>query len=85
MPLETYVLIDRLKAIEHEYRVAFLAMKRLAGEAKRDPTILDGGMRVRGIGEAQSHLNGTYAIRLFAEFETGLRGVTVHKSMVTNV
>ena len=30
-------------------------------------------MRVRGIVEALSHLNGTYSIRLFAEFETGLR------------
>jgi hypothetical protein len=62
-----------LKAIEHEYRVADLAMRRLADQARRDPTVLDRDMRVRGISEALGHLNGTYGIRLFAEFETGLR------------
>jgi hypothetical protein len=73
MPLETLDWNRNLKAIEHEYRVALIAMHRLADQARHDPTILDRDMRVRGIGEALSNLNGTYAIRLFAEFETGLR------------
>jgi hypothetical protein len=73
MALETLDWIRSLKAIEHEYWVADLAMRRLADQARRDPTILDRDMRVRGIAGAWSHLNGTYGIRLFAEFETGLR------------
>ena len=73
MPLETLDWIRSLKAIEHEYRVAHLAMRRLADQARRDPTLLDRDMRFRGIDEALRNLNGTYAIRLFAEFETGLR------------
>ena len=73
MPLETLDWIRDLKAIEHEYRVALLAMRRLADQARLDPNILESDLRVRGIGAALSNLNGTYAIRLFAEFETGLR------------
>lgn len=73
MALETLDWIRSLKAIEHEYRVANIAMRRLADQARCDPTILDSDMRVRGISEAQGHLNGTYGIRPFAEFETGLR------------
>ncbi|GAC1472440.1 MAG: hypothetical protein NVSMB9_19650 [Isosphaeraceae bacterium] len=73
MPLETLVWIRDLKAIEHEYRITLIAVRRLADQARHDPTILDKNMRVHGIGEALSNLNATYAIRLFAEFETGLR------------
>lgn len=73
MPLETLDWIRNLKAIEHEYRVALIAMRRLADQARHDPNILERDMRVRGIGEALGNLNGTYAMRLFGEFETGLR------------
>ncbi len=73
MPLETLAWIRNLKGIEHEYRVARMAMDRLAADVGRDPTILDRDMRVRGIGVALDNLGGTYATRLFAEFETGLR------------
>lgn len=73
MALETLDWIRSLKGIEHEYRVANIAMRRLADQARRDPTILDSDMRVRGISEALGNLDGTYGIRLFAEFETGLR------------
>jgi hypothetical protein len=73
MSLETLDWIRSLNAVEHEYRVALIGMRRLDIEAKRDPTILDRDMRVRWIRAALSNLNGTYAIRLFAEFETGLR------------
>ena len=79
MPFELVNWLETLRSIEHEYRVAVIAMRRLADQARQDPTILDRDMRVRGIGEALSHLDGTYSIRLFAEFETCLRkfwGVT---------
>jgi len=73
MPLESLVWYRRLKAIEHEYRVANLGMRRLVVHARSDPTILESDMKFSGIGEALDNLNNTYAIRLFAEFETGLR------------
>jgi len=73
MPLESLDWIRGLKDIVHEYRVALIAMRRLKDHATHDPTILDRDMRVRGIDEALNNLNGTYVIRLFAEFETGLR------------
>ena len=73
MPLETFDWIRGLKAIEHEYRVALIAMRRLTAQARHDPTILDRDIRFREIEVALSNLNATYAVRLFAEFETGLR------------
>jgi len=73
MPLETLQWIDRLKAIEREFRVVRIAMDRLAVAAAHDSTILGRALRVREIGNASRRLEGTYVVRLFAEFETGLR------------
>ena len=73
MSLETLDWLRGMKAIEHEYRVARLAMRNLDVLARHDPTILDPDMRVRGIRSAIDNLGNTYAIRLFAEFETSLR------------
>ena len=42
-------------------------------KARRDPTILTGDLEPQDIVEASGRLEGTYVIRLFAEFETGLR------------
>src|SRR5690348_17312448 len=50
-----------------------LALDRLLAEARRDPTILAGKLKVQDVAEASGRLEGTYLIRLFAEFETGLR------------
>src|SRR5437588_22398 len=73
MPLETLEWIDRLKVVEREYRVVRVAMDRLTAAAAQDPTILGRELRVREIGNASRRLEGTYVVRLFAEFETGLR------------
>lgn len=73
MPRETREWIVSLRSIENEYRVAFIGMARLSDQARHDPAILGPGLRLRDVDEARRHLNATYAIRLFAEFETGLR------------
>src|SRR5947207_4743226 len=67
--------LDRIKAIEREYRITQLATDRLRADVKRDPTILGHNrkLRVRDVRDASAHLEGIYIIRLFAEFETGLR------------
>jgi len=63
---------DRIKAVEGEYLAMRRAADRFRQAALADPTILEGNLRKR-IGEALKNLEGTYIIRLFAEFETGAR------------
>ena len=62
-----------IKAIEREYASMRLAADRLLEDARRDPTVLGREIDLRHIVEASVRLEGTYVIRLFAEFETGLR------------
>jgi hypothetical protein len=73
MPHNHYEWPVRIKAVEREYASTRLATDRLLKEARRDPTVLTGELKVRNIVDASEHLEGTYIIRLFAEFETGLR------------
>jgi hypothetical protein len=63
----------RIKAVERQYAAVRLAASRLLDAGRRDPTILKGNVEYRHIVEADRDLEGTYIIRLFAEFETGLR------------
>src|SRR5438067_2246248 len=63
----------RIKAVEREYLATRQATDRFQESAHRDPTILRGDLRYREIVRASENLEGTYIIRLFAEFETGLR------------
>jgi hypothetical protein len=73
MPHDRYEWPARIKAIEREYLATRLATDRLVKEARQDSTILKGELRLRDIENAAGSLEGTYIIRLFAEFETGLR------------
>jgi hypothetical protein len=73
MPHERSVWIERIKSIERDSSATRLALDRLLAEARRDPTILAGKLKVQDVAEASGRLEGTYLIRLFAEFETGLR------------
>ena len=50
-----------------------LASDRLLSETRHDPTLLRDDLELRDIANASKNLEGTYIIRLFAEFETGLR------------
>jgi hypothetical protein len=63
----------RIKAVEREYSVVRLAVNKLLEMAQRDPGVLQGDLRHRDVVHASQGLEGTYVIRLFAEFETGLR------------
>ncbi len=64
---------SRIKAVERE----FVAMRQAADGFRRaaldDPTILQGNLRHGEIVVASRNLEGTYVIRLFAEFESGAR------------
>jgi len=63
----------RIKAVEREYSATRQATDRFQESAHRDPTILQEDLSYRDIVHASDNLEGTYIIRLFAEFETGLR------------
>jgi len=64
---------SRIKAIEHEYVVMRQAADRFRKAALDDPTVLQGNLRHGQIIVASKNLEGTYIIRLFAEFESGAR------------
>jgi hypothetical protein len=73
MPHKRSEWLQRIKAVEREHAVARRAIDWLLESAKRDPTVLKGDLKLRDIENASERLEGTYLIRLFAEFETGLR------------
>jgi hypothetical protein len=63
----------RIKAVEREYEAMRQGAEHFQQAARADPTILQGDWRHREIVKASRNLEGTYLIRLFAEFETGAR------------
>ena len=64
---------SRVKVVEREYVAMRQAADRLLEAALADPTILLENLRHREIVRASQSLEGTYVVRLFAEFETGAR------------
>jgi len=73
MPPRRDVWQRRIKAVEREYAAVRLAADRLLEAAERDPTVLTREVALRDLRHALQRLDGTYIIRLFAEFESGLR------------
>jgi len=64
---------SRIKAVEREYAAMRQAADRFEQASLADPTILQGNLRHGEIVVASKKLEGTYLVRLFAEFETGAR------------
>lgn len=73
MPAKRFVWLQRIKDVEREYAATRLATDRLLAAGMHDATVFRGDVRLRDVRHASERLDGTYAIRLFAEFETGLR------------
>jgi hypothetical protein len=70
--------IERNKAVEREFRIAITASEALAAALRNNPSLLKG----ESLGQAdwrnlQTNLEATFLVRLFAEFETGLRDAWV--------
>jgi hypothetical protein len=59
--------------VEREFLAIRNATDHFLQATQQDPTILQGYLRYREIVVASSKLEGTYVLRLFAEFETGAR------------
>ena len=73
MPHRRFDWHERIKAVEREYWSARRAVDRLLAEVVRDPSALGKGPSPRDLRSADEHLEGTYLVRMFAEFETGVR------------
>jgi hypothetical protein len=65
---------ERMKSIEREYQVAELAIAALEETLTQQSGLLTArGLTVVDLRVYRDKLHGTYLIRLFAEFETGLK------------
>src|SRR5260370_20947551 len=73
MPHSRDQWFDRIKSIERDHSAARFAMDRLREVLRLDPTNLTEPLIPQHIHDASKRLDGTYLIRVFAEFEPGLR------------
>src|SRR5438874_1319438 len=73
MSHETETWLGRIKAVEREYRAARFSVDRALAHVRQDPTILTGDLRISHIERTSESLEGTYILRLFGEFESGVR------------
>lgn len=64
---------SRIKAVEREYMAMQQAAAYFRQVALNDPAVIRDNLRHRDIVLATKNLEGTYVIRLFAEFETAVR------------
>ncbi len=65
--------VRRIRAIEREHSAARFAIDRLLTAAKEGLLPLGTEFSLRDLRHASDRLDGTYIVRLFAEFETALR------------
>lgn len=70
---ETFAWLQRIKNVEAEHSAANLASIRFPEEVTHDPSLLKKLVTLRDVKAMAHQLEGTYVVRLFAEFETGLR------------
>jgi hypothetical protein len=80
MPLSRFECHERIKAVEREFFSARIAVDRLQSAAVADPTVLGRGPKPKDLVAAGTNLEGTYVIRMFAEFESTIRSYwrTIH-------
>lgn len=71
--------IERIRAVENEYRAAADGVRLLMDQLRADPNWGEKhGWRARDGNQLSENLESTYLIRLYAEFEAGLRDVWAH-------
>lgn len=73
MPVDRSQWFDRIKAAEREYTALRRAVDEFSQRVRSDANMLKGDVRPRDFRRAAELLEGTYIVRLFAEFETALR------------
>jgi hypothetical protein len=66
--------LERIRRVEREYQIAAIAIGGLGRQFRADPSALAGDeLRHRDFLACRDNVEATYLIRLFAEFEAGLR------------
>lgn len=66
--------LDRIRAVEREYLAAQAALGLLGDALRADPSFLrTAGLRPADARNLSENLEATYLVRMFAEFEAGLR------------
>jgi hypothetical protein len=66
--------LERIRAVEREYEVAVIAAEGLDARLRSNPSALvEGRLTYGDYQNFRDNLETTYLIRLFAEFEAGLR------------
>lgn len=65
--------IDRIKSVQRACNVMQIAGDELRSRVAHNPILLPKSLNVRDVHGAIAELSDTYIVRLFAEFETGLR------------
>lgn len=74
MPAKSSKWAERIKDVEREFRVAQLAARLLHARLVADPSALrPARLRRRDADRFEAQLEPTYLVRLYAEFEAGLR------------
>jgi hypothetical protein len=74
MPPKSGKWIGRIKDVEQEFRVGRLAARLLRDHLRVNPVALAAErLRHRDAAKFQANLEQTYLVRLYAEFEAGLR------------
>ncbi len=64
---------ERIKSVERECWATRIAVDRLTVDVSKEPEVLGKGPRPRDLQSASENLDGTYVMRMFAEFETCIR------------
>lgn len=70
---DAFTWATRIKSVEREYVAARLALERLDQHTRDNPAVLRLDIRLRDVVTCSDGLEGTYLLRLFAEFEIALR------------
>jgi hypothetical protein len=66
--------LNRMRAVMREYKIARVAARDLQARLRADPSVLaDEQLQVADSHNFRDNLESTYLMRLFAEFEAGLR------------
>ena len=73
MPDEAFTWMGRIKAVEREFGAIRFGIDRLLVAVNDDPSILENQVGRPDIATASRHLEGTYIVRIFSEFETALQ------------
>jgi len=67
-------VFNRVRGAEDEFRVARIAVAALKHQLSRNPSALrQDGLSPASVADCLGNLEATYIVRLFAEFEAGLR------------